>query len=222
MEKRMTWGDAKLIALQTMYSNDGVTLVEDDVNREYLNAMPGKANEGLQQIASVGRPILKSWTIEVKTDGSGEGNEEKLELPLNGSSYYKIALGHYLPRFRCVQQLLFADSISYGPADEYNVEGDDVLVLPGGSAGTYTLWYNAYPQTITVETPDSEIIDLAPEAAVLLPLYMAAELYKEDELSLATVLRNEYEDGLTKLQTAYAASGAGFRSAGFCNTTGWW
>lgn len=52
----MTWGDVKLAALQTMYSNEGAVLTEDDINREYINAMPAKANEALQQIASVGRP----------------------------------------------------------------------------------------------------------------------------------------------------------------------
>ena len=48
----MTWGDVKLAALQTMYSNEGAVLTEDDINREYINAMPAKANEALQQIAS--------------------------------------------------------------------------------------------------------------------------------------------------------------------------
>lgn len=222
METRMTWGDVKLIALQTMFSNDGETLVEDDVNREYLNAMPGKANEAMQQIASVGRPILKSWQIEITADGSGEGDAEKLTLPLSEGQLYKIKIGHYLPRFRCLHQLLLEDSFDYAPAEEWRLEGDDVLVIPADTAGVYTLWYKAYPQIITMETEDSEVIELAPEAAVLIPLYIAAELYKEDELSLATVLRNEYEDGLMKLQTAYAAGGAGIRSAGFVNTTGWW
>lgn len=222
MTKRMTWGDVKLAALQTMFANDGMVLVEDDINTEYLNAMPGKANEAMQQIASVGRPILKSWTIEVAEDGDGTGDEEKLTLGLGEKQLYKVQLSHYLPRFRSLHQLLLEDGVDYAPAEEWRLEGDDVLVLPADTAGTYTLWYKAYPQTITMETEDSEVIELAPEAAVLIPLYIAAELYKEDELAMATVLRNEYEDGLMKLQTAYAASGAGIRPAGLCNTTGWW
>lgn len=229
MGKRMTWGDIKLIALQTMFSNDGETLVEDDVNREYLNAMPGKANEALQQIALVGRPILKSWQIEVTEDDTedadgGESAEsgEKLRLTVKSGELYKVALSYYLPRFRCLHQLLLEDGVDYAPAEEWRLEGDDVLVIPADTVGTYTVWYKAYPQVIDRETEDSEEIDLAPEAAALIPLYIAAELYKEDELSLATVLRNEYEDGLVKLQTAYASSGAGIRPAGMLNTTGWW
>lgn len=221
----MTWGEVKLVTLQTMFSNDGEVLVEDDVNREYLNAMPGKANEALQQLALVGHPLLKTWQVRIDADAESEAaSTELLILPVKQNSLYKIALRHYLPRFRCLNGsdvMLDAGGI-YGTAEDWRMEGDDVFVIPGEVAGTYTLWYRAYPQTITAETPDSEDIDLAPEATALIPLYIAGELYKEDDPSLATLWRNEYEDGLVKVQTAYAASGAGIRAAGMRNTTGWW
>ena len=60
------------------------------------------------------------------------------------------------------------------------------------------------------------------DAAVLIPLYIAAELYKEDELAMATVLRNEYEDGLQKVQAAWQSSAGGMRVESARNTTGWW
>ena len=84
------------------------------------------------------------------------------------------------------------------------------------------MWYAAYPQVITAETEDSEELDLAPEAAVLLPLYIAGELYKDDDLSMATMFRNEFEDGLQKLQQSYAAQAKGFGVGKVRNTTGWW
>lgn len=220
----MTWGDVKLAALQTMYSNEGAVLTEDDINREYINAMPAKANEALQQIASVGRPILKSWQIEIDANTDEPViTAEKLILPKT-KDLYKIPLQDYLPRFRCLNssEVMFADGTDYGTAEDWSMEGDDVFVIPGCVVGTYTLWYKAYPQTVTADTPDEEEIDLAAEAAVLIPLYIAAELYKEDDISIATILRNEYEDGLVKVQTAYASSGSGIRSAGVRNTTGWW
>ena len=93
----MTWGDVKLAALQTMYSNEGAVLTEDDINREYINAMPAKANEALQQIASVGRPILKSWQIEIDADTDEPVvTAEKLILPKT-KDLYKIPLQDYLP-----------------------------------------------------------------------------------------------------------------------------
>ena len=114
------------------------------------------------------------------------------------------------------------DGNIYDVAEDWSIEGDDVLVIPGNVEGEYTVWYRAYPQTITAQTPDDEAIDMTPDAAALIPLYIAAELYKEDELAMATVLRNEYEDGLQKLQAAWQASAAGMRAEAARNTTGWW
>ena len=55
--KRMTWGQCKLIALQTMFSNEGADITVDDSNQDYVHAMPGKANEALQQLATVVRQM---------------------------------------------------------------------------------------------------------------------------------------------------------------------
>lgn len=219
----MTWGECKLAAVQTMFANEGAVLHADDSNQEYLDAMPAKANEALQQLCTVGRPRLAAYTVEI-----AEGAEEteaagKLTLP-TAEVRYKLKMTDYCPRWRCLQpELLMLDAGGiYDRAEDYALEGDDVLVLPGDLAGTYTVWYAAYPQVITAETEDSEELDLAPEAAVLLPLYIAGELYKDDDLSMATMFRNEFEDGLQKLQQSYAAQAKGFGVGRVRNTTGWW
>lgn len=218
----MTWGEVKLIALQTMFSNEGPNLSVDDINQEYLYAMPGKANEAMQQIATVGRPILKDWHIKIAEDAAEAATPELLTLPAV-EKRYKISLGHYLPRFRCIDrgQVMLDDGNIYDVAEDWRIEGDDVLVIPGNVTGEYTVWYQAYPQTITAATPDDAAIDMPENAAVLIPLYIAAELYKEDELAMATVLRNEYEDGLQKLQAAWQAGTAGLRAEPARYTTGW-
>lgn len=219
----MTWGEIKLIALQTMFSNEGQALAVDDINQEYLYAMPGKANEAMQQIAAVGRPILKEWHITV-AEGAGETEtEDMLTLPAV-EKRYRIRMRHYLPRFRCIDRgaVMLDDGVCYDVAEDWSVEGDDVLVLPGSVTGVYTVWYRAYPQTIAADTPDDAVIDMPEDAAVLIPLYIAAELYKEDELAMATVLRNEYEDGLQKVQAAWQSSAGGMRVESARNTTGWW
>lgn len=219
----MTWGEIKLIALQTMFSNEGQALAVDDINQEYLYAMPGKANEAMQQIAAVGRPILKEWHITVAEGAEETETEDMLTLPAV-EKRYRIRMGHYLPRFRCIDRgaVMLDDGVCYDVAEDWSVEGDDVLVLPGSVTGVYTVWYRAYPQTITADTPDDEVIDMTEDAAVLIPLYIAAELYKEDELAMATVLRNEYEDGLQKVQAAWQSSAGGMRVESARNTTGWW
>lgn len=217
----MTWGECKLLALQTMFSNEGANINVDDSNQDYVYAMPGKANEAMQQLTSVGRPLLKQFTIRFAYNAAEEATETELTLPA-AELRYKIDLTHYIPRFRAIEQLMLDAGGAYGAAEDWSLEADNILVLPGNAAGVYTLYYAAYPQVITKETADDVVLDIHPEAAVLIPLYMAAELYKEDELAMATVFRNEFEDGMEKMRQAYKASGNMFRGGRVRNHTGWW
>lgn len=212
----MKWGEAKLICLQTMFANEGPALTENDSNRDYLYAMPGKANEAMMQLSMVGRPLLKEAKIAV-------GVENELEAAvLEGGATCRVHLKEHLPDFRALHQLMLDSHGIYGDAEEYRVVGDDVLVLPGDVAGVYTVIYKAYPTPVSLETLDDEVLDVNEECAALVPIYMAAELYKDDDLSLATVLRNEYEDGLQKIRAAWAESGGGgYAVAMRRNTTGW-
>lgn len=218
--KRMTWGQCKLIALQTMFSNEGAAINVDDSNQDYVHAMPGKANEALQQLATVGRPLLKQFNIRLAYGAEQGATDKELTMP-TVDGHYRIDLTEYIPRFRAVDRVMLDAGGAYGEAEEWALEGDTVLVIPG-TAGVYTLWYMAYPQTIEVDTADETEIDLPHEAAVLIPLYLAAELYKEDDLSMATVFRNEFEDGLEKLRRAYLESGSAYRGGRVRNMTGWW
>lgn len=219
----MTWGECRLAAVQTMFANEGKTLTADDSNQEYLDAMPAKANEAMQQLCTVGRPLLKTYTVEIAEGAEEEEGEGKLTLPAV-EGRYRLVMPDYCPRWRCLRpELLMLDAGGiYDRAEDFSVEGDDVLVLPGDSEGVYTIWYAAYPKTITASTGDDEELELAPEAAALVPLYIAGELYKDDDLSMATMFRNEFEDGLGKLQQSYAAQSGSFSVGRVRNTTGWW
>lgn len=219
----MTWGDVKLAALQTMFSNEGVALNLDDINQEYIDAMPAKANEALQQICLVGRPLVKKWTITVSEEAEEAVDDGGVTLPAADVRYH-LDMSKLQPRFRCVHngQLMLETETGYGEAEKWWIEGDTVLVLPGSIQGTYTLYYRAYPQTIAADTADETVIDLPAEAAPLIALYIAGELYKDDDLSMATMFRNEYEDGLTKLRQAYDESSGGIGVTERKNTTGWW
>ena len=206
-----------------MFSNEGADINVDDVNQDYINAMPGKANEAMLQITTVGRPILKTFRIILTPGAEAAERTEELVLPTVEKNY-RITLTDYCPRFRCIQrnQIMLETEDGYGRTQDWDLEGDDVLVLPGDTAGTYTVWYEAYPVKITASTPDDTELEMAKEAAALIPLYIAGELYKEDELALATMWRNEFEDGLVKLQMSYQASPKGGSVTRVRNTTGWW
>ena len=113
--------------------------------------------------------------------------------------YIRLNLSELLTDF---YQLAPAELYSLGTtgndyivADEYFQEADKTLVIPRDKQGTFIIHYRAYPQQITLETPDDEVLALDPEVAALIPLYMASQLYKDDDSSLAQIYRNEFEVG---------------------------
>lgn len=87
----------------------------------------------------------------------------------------------------------------YLQVSSYYQEADKTLVLQRSEPGTYTVYYKAYPQQITLETSDDYELSLDPEVATLLPLYMASQLYKDDDNSISTVYRNEFEVAFDRL-----------------------
>ena len=90
---------------------------------------------------------------------------------------------------------LGANGNDYIVADKYFQEADKTLVIPRKEQGMFKIHYRAYPQQITLSTPDDTELALDPEVAALVPIYMASVLYKDDDLSVSTVYRNEFEVG---------------------------
>lgn len=54
-------------------------------------------------------------------------------------------------------------------------------------------------EKIESRTEDIHEIGLPEDACVLIPLYIASQLYKDDDISQATAYRNEFEAGLQDL-----------------------
>ena len=83
----------------------------------------------------------------------------------------------------------------YIVADKYFQEADKTLVIQRSQPGIYIIHYRAYPPNLSLSTPDDTELALDPEVAALVPLYMASQLYKDDDNAIATVYRNEFEVG---------------------------
>ena len=221
----MNWKECKLIALQTMFANEGKELSADDSNQDYLNAMPGKANEALLQITAdgIGRPLLERITVTIAPAAEEAAAEDALTLPAV-DGWYTIRMTEHFPRWKRVQGdqvYRMREDGGWETAEEWSTQGEEYLLLPG-TAGQYAVWYQAYPELVNTTTPDDHKLGLPPECEALIPLYIAAELYKEDELAMATMFRNEYEDGLAKLRADWAARSGACGIGRVRNTTGWW
>jgi len=88
----------------------------------------------------------------------------------------------------------------YLAASEYYVEANDTIVFRSDRPGLYTVYYKKYAQNITKTTPDDYELPLDPEVAAIIPLYIASQLYKDDDNGIATTYRNEFETAFDRLK----------------------
>lgn len=87
----------------------------------------------------------------------------------------------------------------YINTDEFFREGNKLFVVDRDLKGNFTIYYKAYPPTITTATLDEYELPIDREVAVLLPLYMASQLYKDDDTDIANGYRNDFEVGFNAL-----------------------
>ena len=169
----MTWGDIQLSVLHKLFVSDGQTILVNDSTSPYIAAMPLAANEGLMLLAACGKYIPK--TIETETA------EGVTDLSLNELAENFLSLR---------ENEVFLNGRH---TDGYTLIGGERMLLYG--IGKWIIGYNAYPQKITQATDKDYVLDVPEDAAVLLPLYIAAELYKDEDPQTAAIYRNEFEAG---------------------------
>lgn len=169
----MTWGDIQLSVLHKLFVSDGQTILVNDSTSPYIAAMPLAANEGLMLLAACGKYIPKA--IETET---AEGVTD-LSLKELAENFLSLRENEVFLNGR--------------HTDGYTLIGGERMLLYG--IGKWIIGYNAYPQKITQATDKDYVLDVPEDAAVLLPLYIAAELYKDEDPQTAAIYRNEFEAG---------------------------
>ena len=197
----VTWGEVKQAALQKLFAvRDGVSVTQ--TVQEYTEGMPQAANEGLALLCAENLPLRRCFTVTVEAVGP-----------------------------RTVQLAdLAADFWRAGEPEAYRRREDGRLVPAGGFAfaagrllipeswrGEYEIWYDAFPPRLTADTPDGEELPVEQQAAVILPLYMASQLYKDDDGALAAAYRNEFEAARAALRPA----SVGVRAESWASLDGW-
>lgn len=199
----MTWYDVKLAALQKMFASDGTDISNpDEATKEYLNAMPHAANEAIEMLCTAGRYLRKSYTTS-KDKGEALTVNLEYEVP----DYWRMG---NMEVYKLVDD-------TPEPVDGVALYGGKYLVFPAEFEGDFEFFYDAKPTTITLSTPDSKKIDLPDDAVVLLPLYIASQLYKDDDNAIATMYRNEFETAFERLTNPRTVTREKFSS-----NTGWW
>lgn len=83
---------------------------------------------------------------------------------------------------------------------DFTLEGDNTLVIDSELKGNFIITYKAYPVKITLSTADTYVFDMPANMISILPLYIASELYKDDNISMATIYRNQFERELMNIE----------------------
>ena len=94
--------------------------------------------------------------------------------------------------------------------------------LPRDLTGPYLEIFNALlaeyggglPEDIDEDTPGETTFSLSEEAQRAVPLYIASQIFKEDDISMAVQYLNEYENvkEMLNARSSQTASGGGFTS----------
>lgn len=114
----------------------------------------------------------------------------------------KFPLKTLIPDFYDILSLEYEKEETQGYYNvNWTLEGDETLVIDGDMKGNFIITYKAYPEKITKSTSDSYKFTQPAEMVALLPLYIASELYKDDDISQATIFRNEFETALYNTKT---------------------
>ena len=207
-----TWDNLRIACLQKMFSLDDATLVRSSTTTPYINMMPAAANEAMLILATVGRQFQKCFSLE-------QGKVEPTETFGCWSAYDLKGL---IDDFYTLNEIFRGSDGSYEKFKNFRLEGERYLLLPAEADGVFRIWYEAYPMKITAETSGDTVIDLHPEAALMVPLYMAGQLYKDDDLNIAQTYMNEWAVWLEGVkESAKRAKGLNKTNGGWTSTTGW-
>lgn len=181
----MTLGELRLETLKKMFLNskpidiDNLEQYKNDKKyNTYLNMFNQALNEGLIICMKRGREILK--TYEIISDGTTTLYNLKELVP----DYYK----------------LYKFMINGEENTLYKLVTDEIIQIPELTIGTkVSIVYEAYPELVKSTTTDDIEIKNHIENLMILPLYIASQLYKDDDIAQATAYRNEFEVGLQDL-----------------------
>lgn len=204
MGLKTTWEEIQVTALQKMMVIEGNTVENNDSTAYFLAAMPAAYNEAIRLLSTTNRYITKQYVRQA--DGTSgtlvihlrEEIPDLFQLKPNGI-YFTNENG----KVSC-----YCDQ---------DMQGNELLLLENHKVGTYQIYYYAYPLKVTADTPGETDLQIDPDVASLVPLYIASQLYKDDELGTATIFRNEFEVGRELLVKERNRGSSGK----FQCTTGW-
>ena len=172
----MTWNEIQIEALKKMFLNKE-NLETSKINeykqdkkyKTYLFGMKQACNEALLQIYAV----IESNVLVYKLE-----NEKKRIYDL------KELIEDYEKVFDIEAPLNVT----------WKMISKNLIQIDNWTTGDINIYYEKKHEYITDDTPGDKVIDIDKEWLQLLPLYIAGELYKDDDLTLSTIYLNEFNN----------------------------
>lgn len=199
----MNWGKIQIEALKKMFlSSDTLsinslsTYKTDKKYKTYLDAMPQACNEAINYILENGRPKILSHV-------------------LTHTASNRYDLKELVENFKKISEIVYD-----GPDDiQYRTEGaGNILNIKNWLHGEVIVYCETFLDSIDSETPSSQEIDLDPDLVNLIPLYIAGELYKDDDVALSTQYLNEFMNQVSLIGEKTASVGPNqIETVYYCN-----
>lgn len=192
----MTINEIKKNALAIMFVNYeydladiNVDSITDEEYTKYTVNMNACINRALKRIENAG--VLPNKSVVINSGTAGE----------IGTYISRYNLGTLANDCKTVQRVAKTDAWGrYAPCVEFSIE-EDVIILPTlAKAESYRVMYQPKVQKISLSAISSTEISIPDEVAEIIPYFIKAELYEEDEPSMAANARNIFEATLDSLR----------------------
>lgn len=177
----MTWGEIQIESLKKMFLNkDDLKAEELEIYKQdkkyktYLFGMKQACNEALIQISSILKPEIYVHNLI---------NENK--------NLYDLAL--IIEDYGNLVDIDVPSNVSW------SMKTKSCLQINNWKDGEINIYYEKKIGFIDEETKKEDKINLPEESARLIPLYIAGALYKDDDLTMATMYLNEFNNMLNIL-----------------------
>lgn len=178
----MKWGDIQIESLKKMFlNNDDLEVAKleeykkDKKYKTYLFSMPQACNEAIYYLINSGIPFIQSYELE------------------KDNTTNKYELETLIDNFKSISEIFCDEPINY------RTIGNNVLIIDNWKTAPITIYYESYIDDITSKTSPNYELEINRELARLIPLYIAGELYKDDDISLATIYMNEFVTNVNRI-----------------------
>lgn len=191
----MTINDIEKNALALMFTNYEQDLSEQDIDlleseeyRKYTVNMKACINRALMRIQRAQVLPLKSFTIDSTTSYYNDGYHARYDL---------VTL---IPDLFDIERVIFESACGYNPSASFQTEAGTLVLTPLREGERHIVIYEPKVQRVALNAPSSTEINIPDDIADIIPYFIKAELYEEDEPSLAAQARNIFEATLDSLK----------------------